>query len=206
MHLSVVLLFLPSILIDWQRVQVLHQITCGIKYGSTSVCLDLTRTCYPQEQEGIQTLACQLSGNSCCRSTMTRELENSNTNSRFVNSYQLSGNYCSRLARTRKLRKLSRKLSLLTPHQFSCNFCSRLINNWDWETPVQCLMQLLFLFDEKMRADSAFTQTFAPKLLKAALQLLFMFDLKMTVKKAFLPSLISKSHTTLAFAKLAHEN
>ena len=87
----------------------------------------------------IQTLACQLSCNSCSRLTRTVKLENLSYKLWFVNSHQLSCNSCSRLTRTLELEKLSYKLLFFNSRQLSCNSCSRLTRTSELRTVIQTL-------------------------------------------------------------------
>ena len=97
------------------------------------------------EKTLMQTLACQLSCNSCSRLTGTRELRKLSCKLSLVNSHQLSWklslvnshqlSWKLSLVNSHQLswklslvnsHQLSWKLSLVNSHQLSCNSCSRL--------------------------------------------------------------------------------
>ena len=122
---------------------------------------------------------------------------------------QLSYNSCSRLIRTWKSRELPYKLSLLNFHSHTNSRFSTLINShaiplfsFDQDMRVEktliqtfacqlssTLVQPLSSFDQDLRVEKTLIQTLAFQLLLTLVQLLFSFDQDMRVEKTLIQTL-----------------
>jgi hypothetical protein len=145
------------------------------------------------EKTFMQTLASQLSCNSCSRLIAIEAWESRKLSYKLslINSHQLSSNSCYRLIEAWELRKLSCQLSLINSH-------ATLVLVWSkhesWEnfhanSHLSTLMQLLFSFDRSMRVEKTFMQTLAYQLSSTLMQLLFSFDRGMRVEKTLVQTL-----------------
>jgi hypothetical protein len=103
----------------------------------------------------MQTLACQLSCNSCSRLIKQWKLRKLSCKLSLVNSYATLT--CSRLIKQWKLRKLSCKLSFVNSR---ATVVLVWLSNESWENShvnsrLSTLVQLLFSFDQAMKVEKA---------------------------------------------------
>ena len=145
---------------------------------------------------------------------------------------QLSCNSCSRLTRTWELMKLSCKISLVNSHATLVLVWPGHESRWNSHanSRLPTLMQLLFSFDQDMRVDETLMQNLACQLscnscsrltrtwesmklscklsrLSTLMQLLFSFDQDMRVDETLMQTLaLVNSHATLVHVLRRHES
>ena len=112
---------------------------------------------------------------------------------------QLSCNSCSRLTRAWELRKLSYKLSLLNSHATLVRVWPghQSWENSHTNSRFSTLRQLLFAFDQDIRVEKTLRQTLACQLSSTLMQLFFSFEQDMRIEKTLTQTFVSHLSSTL---------